>query len=76
MKGDLKMIFYTVKVNTLIKGNIYEGSFKDNEFHGKGVYDYRSSGNRYIGTWSKGLENGFGVFTWADGDKYETGMMS
>ena len=50
----------------------YVGEFKDNSYHGKGVYTY-SNGGKYVGEWKDDLQNGKGIYTYADGRKYEGG---
>ncbi len=52
-------------------GRIYEGNLDVNmNPDGQGRMRF-PNGNEYNGKWSKGLINGFGTYTWADGRKYE-----
>ncbi|CAG5909402.1 unnamed protein product [Menidia menidia] len=48
----------------------YEGETNEGHFHGDGVAFFEG-GHHYKGTFSKGLMEGFGVFTMANGLKYE-----
>ena len=48
----------------------YEGFFRNNLEHGKGLKVY-SNGNKYRGMWADGYPDGHGVFTWADGGEYQ-----
>ncbi len=38
--------------------------------HGTGTYNF-ANGNNYTGDWIDGKQTGDGVFTWANGDRYE-----
>jgi len=58
-------------------GNRYEGEFKNDKLHGKGIL-YKADGNRYEGTFENGKQHGNGVYYFADGrlevQKYAKGM--
>lgn len=51
------------------KDEWYEGFFKNNLEHGKGLKVY-ANGNKYRGMWSEGFPDGHGIFTWADGGEF------
>ncbi len=59
----------------LPNGDLYTGEFKLDLPHGKGYYEWRSDslqrGNRYLGEFSFGKKQGYGVLLTADGDRYE-----
>lgn len=50
-------------------GDEYEGKLIGGEFSGKvkKIYSYGT----YIGEWKAGEKNGYGKFTWSDGEEYE-----
>ena len=53
---------------TYTSGNIYEGPFVGNKYHGeKGIYKW-VDGDQFEGQWRHGERNGFGIFTKAGGD--------
>jgi len=58
---------------TLIWGDkkecTYTGSIKNDMFHGEGKLN--SPAGTYEGRFAKGMKDGFGVFTWSDGKKFE-----
>ena len=54
------------------KGARYEGEWKDNVHHGRGVYVH-ADGWVYNGDFVEGTWTGQGKFTWPDGSKYEGG---
>eukprot|EP00094_Tigriopus_californicus_P000795 TCALIF_00769-PA protein Name:"Similar to PIP5K1 Phosphatidylinositol 4-phosphate 5-kinase 1 (Arabidopsis thaliana)" AED:0.31 eAED:0.31 QI:348/0.83/0.85/1/0.83/0.71/7/2026/403 len=54
----------------LKNGDTYTGPFKDNQFHGQGIYK-EACGNVYVGEFLNGLKHGLGKFTWANGVVYE-----
>jgi hypothetical protein len=63
---------YGVKhgVGQLITPNYkYSGSFKNNEFHGAGVYCDKV-GNIYDGEWVNGKRSGISHYTSRDGSKF------
>ena len=74
-KDNCYAIFHYV-----LNPKIYEGEWKDNEWHGKGILthkpEHRLPGNIYIGDWKKHKRDGFGTQTygyksiWA-GHKYK-----
>ncbi|XP_053327453.1 radial spoke head 10 homolog B isoform X2 [Spea bombifrons] len=45
-------------------GNIYEGHWKNNEFHGEGRMRWLISHEEYTGQWVHGIQNGQGTHTW------------
>ena len=47
------------------------GQMKNDKFNGRGT-KYFANGDIYIGDWVNDEKVGEGVFTWADGDRYET----
>jgi hypothetical protein len=51
------------------KGDVYEGEFIKNKFHGQGTYTW-ADGYKYVGEWKDGKYNGQGTFITSDGDKY------
>ena len=50
-------------------GNIYEGTFENNEISGSGVFTW-PDGRRYEGEFSQGMKHGQGEYTWPNGDTY------
>ena len=44
-----------------LKGDKYEGYFKDDKFHGKGVYLYNNH-DMFEGEWENGQKNGRGIY--------------
>ena len=48
------------------KGNIYEGEWKDNAMHGKGLYIF-TNGRRYKGDWYEGDMHGQGLMKYPNG---------
>lgn len=51
-------------------GSVYNGAFKDGNFHGYGVFSW-FDGDIYFGDWLEGRQCGFGHFLWADGRLYQ-----
>ena len=51
-------------------GWVYDGTFKDGLFEGKGTYTY-PTGDIYTGDFKNGLPDGKGIYTFATGDRYE-----
>ncbi|XP_018420942.1 PREDICTED: radial spoke head 10 homolog B2-like [Nanorana parkeri] len=45
-------------------GNIYEGQWKNNKFHGLGKMSWINSNEEYMGQWENGIQNGHGTHTW------------
>ncbi len=63
---------------TFKNGNIYEGSWENNQRHGWGRMLYCVNTNQldhfietYEGTWVRGKKNGPGRYVWTNGDIYE-----
>ncbi len=56
---------------TFSDGNVYEGNFKDDKPHGKGIMIY-TDGRVYEGDWVEGKRHGKGKTTCPDG-KVEEG---
>jgi hypothetical protein len=50
------------------KGESYEGWFKNDEYHGIGIYRY-NNGDSYSGEFKNGDFDGYGVFEYANGKK-------
>ena len=48
----------------------YDGMWKDNNMHGKGVYTWKD-GRKYEGEYLNDRKHGFGIYTWQDGRQYE-----
>ena len=48
---------------------VYEGGFKDNNFHGEGALKSIDGWN-YVGGFKDNLEHGRGIYTWPNGNKY------
>ena len=53
-------------------GDLYDGEWRDNKFHGRGKLTM-SSGTIYEGNFENNKMHGHGSFTFANGDKY-TGL--
>lgn len=56
---------------TLSNGDSYEGEFKQDLFHGYGVYIDNASGSKYEGNWEEGSRTGKGKEYFNDGSVYE-----
>lgn len=50
------------------KGESYEGWFKNDQYHGIGLYEY-NSGDSYFGEFKNGKLDGYGVYEYANGKK-------
>lgn len=50
-------------------GAVYKGYFKNDQFHGNGVYQW-GDGNVYEGEFVEGRQEGIGVYYWPTGGKY------
>lgn len=46
------------------------GDWKDDKFHGKGIYIF-NRGDRYEGELSGGVKQGYGRYFYINGNKYE-----
>ncbi|XP_041434696.1 radial spoke head 10 homolog B [Xenopus laevis] len=51
-------------VQCFSSGNIYEGQWKNNTFHGMGKMRWLTSNEEYAGHWENGIQNGSGTHTW------------
>ncbi|MDA9107321.1 protein kinase [Flavobacteriaceae bacterium] len=47
----------------------YKGEFKNNKFHGSGVYKF-NNGEEYSGEFKDGKRNGYGTFKFNNGEEY------
>ncbi|OMJ71859.1 hypothetical protein SteCoe_29831 [Stentor coeruleus] len=56
--------------DTKSKKNFYQGEWRNNKKHGKGVYKW-ADGRVYSGNWKKDLYDGYGKMIWPDGSKYK-----
>merc|ERR1711990_1073570 len=58
---------------TYANGDVYDGDFKDGNFHGKGTYTW-ANGNVYVGEWKDDKKHGKATYTvnsgWNKGDVY------
>ncbi|PRP80045.1 MORN repeat variant family protein [Planoprotostelium fungivorum] len=74
--------FHGYGTYTSVMGDVYKGLFVNGMKHGKGIEVYASeyetesatntrSGRRYEGDFRCGKRNGYGIFTYANGDVYE-----
>src|SRR5690606_13006668 len=50
-------------------GDIYEGEFKNNLIHGRGIFKW-DNGDIYEGDFKRGKKDGKGEFLWINGDSY------
>ena len=48
----------------------YEGDWKDDVRHGKGVFEY-TNGDKYDGDWADDIQHGRGTYYFHTGDRYE-----
>ena len=53
-----------------VKGETYEGNWKNNVFNGYGKYTWEN-GTVYEGNYKNNAKNGYGKNTWPNGDIYE-----
>ena len=53
-------------------GNIYDGEYKDNKRHGKGVSTFKD-GSKYEGKFKNGDYDGHGILYYKDGSKQYEG---
>ncbi|XP_053551194.1 radial spoke head 10 homolog B [Bombina bombina] len=51
-------------IQRFASGNIYEGQWKENKFHGVGRMRWISADEEYTGEWENGIQNGYGSHTW------------
>lgn len=49
------------------KSLVYDGQFKDFNFHGQGTVVFLEDGSKYEGEFHEGVKNGQGTYTYADG---------
>lgn len=53
-------------------GAVYKGQFKDSLRHGKGIWRRGNGlGDSYNGEYQNDQKCGYGIYSWADGNKYE-----
>jgi len=50
-------------------GDKYVGEWKDDKYHGYGIYTY-TKGDKYVGEYKDNKRHGQGTYTYADGTKY------
>ena len=62
-KSDCRVLLHTIKGK-------YTGECKDGFAHGKG---FAQGKDKYEGSFKKGLPNGIGTYTWANGNTYSGG---
>ena len=48
------------------KGDVYDGEWKNDKMHGKGIYKYHN-GKEYNGEWNCGDMHGWGIMKYTDG---------
>lgn len=58
---------------TFDSGDIYEGDFDNNSFHGKGHFIWKNSGHEYVGEYKNDKFNGEGIYRWNENDYYKGG---
>eukprot|EP00668_Euglena_longa_P002175 GGOE01002517.1.p1 GENE.GGOE01002517.1~~GGOE01002517.1.p1 ORF type:complete len:315 (+),score=31.96 GGOE01002517.1:110-1054(+) len=56
---------------TFPDGSVYSGEFRDNQFHGRGLYLDRTNHCAYEGEWKDGKMHGQGTMTYETGDRWE-----
>lgn len=56
---------------TYESGDIYEGSFDNNVFHGEGHYIWKRNCHEYIGGYSNGKYDGHGIYKWSEVEYYK-----
>lgn len=54
---------------TLFNGDIFKGTFKNNERH-NGIYYYKN-GDCYEGYWNNDVKDGYGKLTLVNGESYD-----
>lgn len=59
-----------VRIVTFRDGSAYEGTLRDDTFHGFGTL-MSASGDMYRGNWNNGERQGTGEYTFADGERYK-----
>jgi hypothetical protein len=50
-------------------GSEYEGQFRNNQKHGKGVMRWPNGEKTYDGEWENDTAKGYGTFTWQEGER-------
>ncbi len=53
-----------------IRGNRYDGAWKDDRAHGYGKKTFKKTGDVHEGYYVKDKRQGWGMYIWANGDKY------
>ena len=61
--------FHGVGKKTFENGDTYEGDFRQNKMHGKGTYQSKLGGWKYVGDFQGDSRYGTGETIWDDGDK-------
>jgi hypothetical protein len=74
-KGHNGFGVQSMKVGNLASGDYYQGSFKDNQRSGLGIYVYGQNTGQLLmrnsGRWSMGLPDGAGTTDFLNGDRIE-----
>lgn len=56
--------------------DMYRGTFKDNMRHGKGRHKHATEQAVYEGSYVSDVREGFGIYTYRNGDRYEGNWMN
>ena len=67
-------IYFFIVEFYFVNGDIYEGDFVNDVFHGFGTLHY-ANGTEYSGEFKEGEKNGTGTYILSNGDKYEGGFV-